>query len=284
MAFWGFWGAFALMVVWGHAAGMSWHLSLLLWFSYIVIAVVLSRVVAEVGLLFVHHTWAPIGAWMGLLGSGHGALISPATGLYTAGVLEFCTIQDYRGSLMPSFVQSFKLAKDQGIAARPLLLLLAGVIGIGMFMSFSMNVRLGYENGGLSLQGWLSKWGPIYLGGNLDKYTSLSQPADFSSWVWLAVGVGFTLILVFARSRLPWFPLHPLGYIMGFTLPMYYFWFSFLCGWCCKFLITKYGGVETVRKTTPLFLGLALGDVAMMLFWIVIDGWQGRTGHQLMPG
>ncbi len=283
-AFWGFWGSFALMVAWGIAAGMSWHLSLLLWTSYLVIAVVLSRVVAEGGLLFVHHAWMPLGALMGLFGAGAGTLVSPAAGLYPATILEFSTIQDYRASLMPSFVQSFKLARDRGIAARPLLALLAGVIVIGMVMAFSMNVRLGYENGGLSLQGWIGKSGPQSLGGNLSNYAQLSQAPDPSAWLWLVIGGLFTVALVFARSRLAWFPFHPLGYIMGLTLPIAVLWFSIFLGWVCKTLISKYGGHDTVRRSTPLFLGLALGDVAMMLLWIVIDGWQGRTGHQLMPG
>ncbi len=284
LAFWGFWGAFALMVGWGIAAGMSWHLSLFLWIGYLVIAVVLSRVVAEGGLLFVHHTWAPLGSLMGLLGAGPGTLISPATGLYPATFMEFATIQDFRGSLMPSFVQSFKLARERGIAPRPLLALLAVVILVGMLMAFSMNVRLGYQNGGLGLQGWLSKWGPQSLGNNLAKYGTLSQSPDISAWFWLVVGALLTLSVVFARSRFGWFPFHPLGYLMSFTLPLRYFWFSIFVGWACKNLLSRYGGHEAVRKTTPLFLGLALGDVCMMLFWILIDGWQGRTGHQLMPG
>jgi len=100
----------------------------------------------------------------------------------------------------------------------------------------------------------------------------------------LALGALFTMTMVFARSRLAWFPLHPLGYLMAFTLPLHLFWFSIFVGWLAKSLITRFGGHDTVRKTTPLFLGLALGDVTMMLFWIIIDGWQGRTGHQLMPG
>lgn len=283
-AFWGFCLSFTVMVAWGIAAGMSWYLSLLLWTSYLVIAVVLSRVVAEGGLLFVHHTWTPIGSLMGLFGAGAGTLISGATGLYPATILEFSTIQDFRGSLMPSFVQSFKLARDRGIAARPLLALITAIILIGMVMSFTMNVRLGYENGGLGLQGWLSKSGPQNMGNNLNNYANLSQSATPAAWLWLAVGALFTIALVFARSRLTWFPLHPLGYIMGFTLPIYYLWFSIFLGWMCKTVISKYGGHDTVRKVTPMFLGLALGDVTMMLFWIVIDGWQGRTGHQLMPG
>ena len=47
-------------------------------------------------------------------------------------------------------------------------------------------------------------------------------------------------------------------------------------GWLCRVTITRFSGVETYHKTTPLFLGLALGDIAMILFWLVIDDWQGR--------
>ncbi len=46
---------------------------------------------------------------------------------------------------------------------------------------------------------------------------------------------------------------------------------------------TNFGGIDTYRKTTPLFLGLALGDITMILFWLMIDGWQGRMGHHLTP-
>jgi hypothetical protein len=284
VAFWGFILSFAAMVGWGIAAGISWHLSLLLWTMYLVIAVVLSRVVAEGGLLFVHHNWMPLGSFAHLLGAGPGTLISPATGLYPAAFMEFATIQDFRGSLMPSFIQSFKLAKDRGIAARPLFSLLFSVIAIGMVMAYTMNVRLGYENGGLGLQGWISKSGPQYLGGNLAGLSSLSQRINPGAWAWTGIGMAMIYLLVMARSRLLWFPLHPVGYIMAFTLPIYVFWFSIFLGWLAKSLITKYGGQDSARKTTPLFLGLALGDVAMMLIWIVVDGLMGRTGHQLMPG
>jgi len=70
---------------------------------------------------------------------------------------------------------------------------------------------------------------------------------------------------------------------MSLTWAMEQVWFSVFPGWSCTVLITRSGGVDTYRKTTPLFLGLALGDIAMILFWLVIDGWQGRMGHHLTP-
>jgi hypothetical protein len=60
-------------------------------------------------------------------------------------------------------------------------------------------------------------------------------------------------------------------------------WFSIFLGWLCKSLITRFGGSDTYRKTTPVFLGLALGDIVMILLWIAIDGWTGRMGHHLTP-
>jgi hypothetical protein len=113
---------------------------------------------------------------------------------------------------------------------------------------------------------------------------ALSQPANPAAWGWLAIGGATIYAIIMARSHLVWFPFHPLGYLMAFTLPIRFFWFSIFLGWLCKTLLMKFGGHDTVRKTTPLFLGLALGDVAMMLVWIVVDGLMGRTGHQLMPG
>jgi hypothetical protein len=46
----------------------------------------------------------------------------------------------------------------------------------------------------------------------------------------------------------------------------------------------RFGGSSLYRQVQPLFLGLVMGDVVMMLIWLVIDGWFGRVGHQLMPG
>ena len=38
-----------------------------------------------------------------------------------------------------------------------------------------------------------------------------------------------------------------------------------------------------IAAPTPFFLGLALGDVAAVLLWLCIDGWQGHTLHTMMP-
>ncbi len=90
--------------------------------------------------------------------------------------------------------------------------------------------------------------------------------------------------MMWARAHFLWFPLHPLGLMMGLSYPVSRLWFSIFFGWACKCLIMRFGGVDSYRKLTPAFLGLILGEVVMIIFWLLIDGWQGRTSHQLLAG
>jgi hypothetical protein len=88
VAFWGFVLSFAFLVAWGICAGLSIGLALLLWTSYLIIAIVMSRVVVGGGLLFVHHAHMPLGVVSQLVGSGPGTLLSPAQGVVPAAIIE----------------------------------------------------------------------------------------------------------------------------------------------------------------------------------------------------
>ena len=110
----------------------------------------------------------------------------------------------------------------------------------------------------------------------------MARDVSWMNWVWLGLGGLITYGLMLARSRFTAFPLHPIGFLMSVTYPMHRLWVSVFLGWACKTLITRFGGNDTYRKTIPLFLGLVLGDVTMMLLWIAIDAWQGRVNHLLM--
>jgi hypothetical protein len=173
-----------------------------------------------------------------------------------------------RGFIMPSFMHSFKLAHDRKIAARPLLALLAVVILISLSMSLWMNVRLGYEHGALQLSNqWFPSQSPVDR--IMQCVTPPPQPSG-STGSGLSFGAVLTYGLMWARTRFAGFPLHPIGYVMCLSYPMYMFWFSIFLGWLCKGLIMRFGGIDTYRKVTPAFLGLVLGDVSMMLFWLAV--------------
>ncbi|MBV9471267.1 MAG: hypothetical protein JOZ57_18660, partial [Abitibacteriaceae bacterium] len=147
-------------------------------------------------------------------------------------------------------------------------------------------VRMGYDNSGLTFgHHWWAQDGPKAPAYFIDSVTKSSDTGSAPArWLWLGVGIALTYGMMLARSRFTFFPFHPIGYMMALTYSGATFWSSIFLGWLAKVVISRFGGTDTYRKLLPAFLGLALGDVAMILFWLIIDGWQGRTGHLLLPG
>ncbi|HEX8237511.1 MAG TPA: DUF6785 family protein [Abditibacteriaceae bacterium] len=283
VAFWGFILSFAFIIGWTLCTGIDLRMALALWVSYLIVATVLSRVIAETGLLFVHSSWLPLGVLANLFGAGPGTALSLAHGLAPATLIQAALVEDFRGSLMPSFVQSFKLAADRGLNSRALWWLIFAVIIIGLSMAAYMNVRLGYDNGGLTMQSWIGRDGPKVAPNNLSAMASGADNVSMGHMVWIVLGIVTFLILTWCRGHFLWFPLHPLGYAVAVSYPMFVFWLSAFIGWASKTLVTRFLGTDTARRLNAFFLGLIFGDVAMMLLWLVIDVWQGRTGHNLMP-
>jgi hypothetical protein len=281
VAFWGFLLSFAFLVGWCVFAGINPILAIALWVMYLVITISLARLIVEGGLLFVQQGWTPLGAMAQLFNSGPGTLL-PASSIVPASFVSAAMMTDLRGFILPSFIQSFKLAHDHKIKMKPLLALIATVILITFVMGVYMRVRMGYENGAMSLNEWFAR-------ARIPAETSAAlingvdtKALSSSNWVWMGIGGGLTFLMMVARSRFMWFPLHPLGYLMSLSYPMYALWFSIFLGWLAKVVITKFGGSDTYRKTVPMFLGLALGDVVMMITWLIVDGIMGHTGRQLM--
>ena len=284
VAFWGFLLSFIFLLGFTLLLGVRIDIALALWVSYLVFAIVLSRMAVEGGVLFLLHDIMPLSAINRLLPSSVGWLTGASAGVVPASFVQAGLIYHMRGFTMPSFVHSFKLAHDNKIPARPLLGLISVVTLISLGMSLWMVVRLGYENSGLSLG---SDWARGHLSlrpaNFVDNVLQDKTTAPLTNWLWLVIGGTLTWGMMLARSRFAWFPFHPIGYLLSLTFAAQMFWFSFFLGWLCKTLITRFGGNDTYRKVMPGFLGLALGDVAMMLFWLAVDGWNGRTGHHLMP-
>ena len=284
LAFWGFVLSFALMTGATIVSGVRWDIALALWLSYLVLAIGLSRVAIEGGMLALQHQTNPLGAIARLLNSGPSGWMTLDNGVTNAGFFQSGMVNHMRGFIMPSFIQSFKLAHDHKIARRPLGALIVATVLIAVVVSWLTTVNMGYQSGALTFNHkWWSQDGPKMTAYFVGSMTGSNQGSAPQSWFWLAFGAALTWGMMLMRSRFAWFPFHPIGYIMSLSYPLATFWFSIFLGWLFKSLITRFGGTDSYRKTTPLFLGLALGDVFMIIFWLIVDGWQGRVGHVLLP-
>ena len=284
-AFWGFTLSLLYILAFSVVAGVRADVAIALWASYLVLAIALTRVAVEGGMLFLLHDIMPLGALSRLLSwSAPWLAVGNGSGVVPASFLQAGIVYHMRGFAMPSFVQGFKLAYDNSISAKPLLYLIAAVMVISSAMSFYMVIHLGYDHGALGLA---SSWATGHLSVRPATFLESLQrdrgDLALGSWVALIAGILLTWGMMAARSRFAWFPFHPIGYLICLNYAMQVFWFSIFLGWLAKSLIPRFGGHTAYRKTVPFFLGLVLGDVSMMLFWLIIDGWQGRTGHFLMP-
>lgn len=282
VAFWGFALSFLFLVGWSVAAGISPGVALALWGLYLVLVITLTRIVIECGLLFVQQGWTSTNALAMLGGSGPGTWMPTAT-IVPANMLQLSMFTDLRAFLMPSFVQSFKLASDHRIEKRRLLALISVIILIGGAMGIWMNVRLGYQYGGLQLNSWFAQSGAQLPARYSDTLIQGTQTTGWGNWLWLGIGITETIGLAMARKYFLWFPLHPIGLLMCLTYPMNQMWFSIFLGWLAKVAISRFGGNEHYQKLTPFFLGLILGAVSMMLFWLIVNSMTGTTNYNLMP-
>ncbi len=283
VAFWGFVISSCILVGWTVAAGVRLDLAVYMWLSYFVITLCLTRVVVEGGMLYVNHGWSPLLPLAHLVGAGPGQWISVSSAV-PAALIQNSLMIDLKGFLLPSFLQGFKLARDREIPLRPLLILIFACIAVAFVVGVHSVLSIAYGNGGLSMNSFWANSGTQEPARTVKEIAGGVQDSFLTNWFWTFTGAFVTWCLVAARMRFAWFPLHPLGYIMWSPYVMYAFWFSIFLGWLFKVIIMHFGGPAIYKRLIPAFLGLTLGDVTMILLINGIDMWQGRTGHQLMPG
>jgi hypothetical protein len=270
----------AALVTWCMTAGMSLWVALAQMLIYIVLAMALTKVVAESGLLFVQATFSSLETMVSFVGTEGIGARSLTVGMF----IERSFMTDLRAFLMPSFQQSLKIA-DLALMDRAKLVLWCSVtVLLSTVICYWANLMIVYSYGGLACNPWFVQGaGP---GGFrlLANYLAAPRPPSPTGIISVLAGGAFTLWLYFMRQRFLWFPLHPIGFIMMQTYPMRRLWFSIFLGWAAKSVIMRYGGPRGLTVMIPLFLGVAFGDIFMMVVWLIVDAVTGTHGHYLMPG
>ena len=72
-------------------------------------------------------------------------------------------------------------------------------------------------------------------------------------------GVLGTLALSVLRLRLPKWPIHPVGFTVGYVFPVRVTWFTVFLVWSFKSLVLRIGGVALYRRLQPVFIGVLTG-------------------------
>jgi hypothetical protein len=260
-------------------------------------AFALALVLMIVGLMVV---WARIRAETALVASildGYQIVLAPF-GSSALRPREFVTLMTMRWATFPSpnntfnicvinSLETYKIADAAHINPRRLTAAMAVgfviALGVGSYLLLAGIYHYGYfgtrAGAAPDWPAMQSRWDGSFIA------NSMLNPSttDYRGLAGIGAGVVVCMLLGVARLRFWWWPLHPVGYIVGNSWGMHWYLMPFLFGWAAKSLVIRYGGLRLYRGSLPFAIGLIAGDVMNSALWsLVALATQGRVAGTVL--
>lgn len=279
-AFWGLAAAVLLSAGWLMLLGIGFWLALFeLAVLLFVVALVMARSTSEAGMLMTETSFRPIDAYR-MFGDVRGLGAANVTGL---AFLDAVWMRDQRGLLLTGFLDSMKLADGVRVRRRSLLSVFVLALVVALGVAGYLHVSLPYELGATQMYSYVYRGNPLWAFNDAAAVLNGAKPPlPAYAPVSFGVGAGVTALLVTLRTRVMWFPLHPLGYALSGSWTLIVFWFPCLVAWLCKVIILRYGGMTLFAWARPFFLGMVLGEFTMAVLWTLPSLFY-RTPTPAMP-
>ena len=288
-------------------AGLDWPLSILLVLLVLVMLLVLTRINAETGAIFIQPYWMPVGVITALFGV---QAISPQAYIVLA-LACVVLVCDPREAIMPYLANGLRLAESgarvgpQRIAPVMGLMLVGGFV-VALMVTFMFQYNLGVNHA----DGWATGSVPpfafdalaAHIGnlsarGDLAATTAQSGLESLASirlggveLAWLGLGAGLVVACSIARLRLSWWFIHPVLFLFWATYPSCIMASSFLIGWGVKASVVKLGGAKTYNSLKPASIGIIAGELVAGIAWILVGAayyavtHKFPTTYRILPG
>ena len=272
---------FLFLALFGRAMGMSPLVAIAFFVLYFIVAVLVSRIRAELG--FPTNDACTMGPHKLILTATGVEHLSKAD-VSAFGLLSWLSL-DYSSHPSPHMMESFKMSEQCGGAVRQMYKAALIACVVAMPIGFWMLLSAYFHYGGASsrMEMYASGFGAQHWA----KIANwLKQPLGSNHTAMGFVGIGFvgSMLLGYARLRFVAFPLHPLAYAMGPTWGVAQLWMPLLIGSTAKFVILKFGGLRSYRATIPFFLGLILGEITIGSLWTIVGIVLGIPTYDFWPG
>ncbi len=254
------------LCAWSAYWGMGLGASITLYAAFFTVMLVVAKIVCQGGIPYASLNTAPSDAVLSLFGSRP----LGGMGLVLGMSLQKMLFVDVRESLMPSLMHAGKISERMR-RRRLMGLAIALSLVLAVAASFVGMLYLCYRHGIQELDtDWATRTTQTVYAGSQRLLETASAP---DNWVLLFIGIGAVvmLALVLCYYLFPWWPIHPIGYMLAFSSSMRILWFSFLVGWACNTLCLRYGGTFLYRRARLFFIGLIIGDFCMGAFWALVS-------------
>ena len=251
------------LVFLGMRLGGSWDMMLVFFAIFLLYSLAIARMRAELG---------PPAHDLHFMGPEvliNNAVGTKAIGPGNAAVFSmfFWFNRAYRAHFSAHSMEGFKIAQVARIASRSMLLAIVIAVVVGSVTGLWANLHALYVHGysgrpagdAFSREAWY----------RMASWMSFPKPSEIAATIATGLGLVFTLVLGFLRTKFTWWTWHPVGYATAASWSMGKLWFPVLLGWIAKLLITRYGGAVAYRRALPFFVGLVMGEFTTGSLWCI---------------
>jgi hypothetical protein len=242
-----------------------------------VMSIVLSWFVVNAGLLRIQAPFMPwqyihvIGG-ISVLGSKNVALCSFQRGIF----------RHWSDFVMPHYLHGFRAAGEAKLARRRLFAIIALASVVAYAVSVYFRLSLVYQKGALNLRNDTFVSIPRWFFGWINNWVIAHSGREYMAVHGMISGGTLTLFLIAMRHRFLWWPLHPIGFLLGNTPPAGQLWSCVFIGWLIKSNILRFSGPPGYQRLRPFFLGLIFGEYLMVGFWMVVSYFT-KIGYSALP-
>lgn len=172
----------------------------------------------------------------------------------------------YRNHAMPQQLESFKIAQKVGIHPRTVVYATLFGTFFGILSSFWAELHMLYRTPDAPGSGF--SWESMNI---LTSRLNFMKETDFGAINFMFAGAAFTTFLSVMRMKFLWWPFHPVGYAISMNFGVDYIWFTIFLGFIIKWSILKFGGLKALRRASPFFIGMIIGEYAIGSFWSALS-------------
>ncbi len=240
---------------WLHALGVSLlgvavQLSLL--FIYFL---GLAKIVAETGLVYIETPQRTQALVAGILGS------TIQTPDHVGLALASNSVESHREYILPTLVHIGKIHHGFRWARFRIVLALCAAFVVGFIASVGYTLNLCYGATGAANIRHVYVFGSygLTMFDRVVKWAATVPTFTGTDLGFISSGIIGTLLLSLLRLRFAWWPLHPVGFTVGYVYPVRVTAFTVFLTWTFKSLVLRIGGIALYRNLQPFFLGLLIG-------------------------
>ncbi|MCC7493311.1 MAG: hypothetical protein IT204_13235 [Fimbriimonadaceae bacterium] len=281
---WAVWGALA-GIVWlswfGTQVGLGWGVALLFFGVWFALAVMITRIRAEMGFPThdMHHM-NPLETFT--------RLASPQT-FTPATLVGFTTFfwfnRVWASHPMPHQLEGYKMVADTQQAHRPLTaaMVVAALVAPWLVMLLGPHFYYHYGSESARVNQWGTQFG-VQAYNQLASWLQQPRRPDPSSALATVGGFAVALAIGAVRVRLIGWPLHPLAYAIAGSWGIEQLWMPLILASGLKAAMLRFGGLPLYRRWIPFFLGLVLGDFLIGSCWNLAGIFGGFHPYDFWPG